>query len=127
MTGKEQIYRCDVCDNLIKVLHQGEGKLVCCDVPMVQLTGKNEGMGKEKHVPVIEKSDKSVIVKVGEIPHPMEEDHFIEWIELAADGKIFLKYLEPGFKPEVEFLLDTEQVNEIFVREYCSIHGLWKS
>jgi len=124
MTKLRQIYRCNVCGNIIEVLHAGVGTLVCCGQPMELLTEKTEDAGLEKHVPVIEKTETGYLVKVGSIPHPMEEKHYIEWIELVTDGKSCRKFLKPDEKPEALFEVKAEKV---WAREYCNIHGLWKS
>ena len=124
MTELKQIYRCNICGNIVEVLHAGVGTLVCCNQPMELLTEKTEDVGLEKHVPVIEKAETGYLVKVGSIPHPMEEKHYIEWIELIANGKSYRKFLKPGEKPEAFFEIKAENV---WVREYCNIHGLWKS
>jgi len=100
------------------------GTLVCCGQPMQLLEEKVEDVGKEKHVPVIEKTDTGVKVKVGSIPHPMEENHYIEWIELTAGDETFIKFLKPGEAPEVEFEV---KAGKLTAREYCNVHGLWKS
>lgn len=124
MTERMQVYRCNVCGNIVEVLHASVGELVCCGQPMELLEEKMEDVGKEKHVPVIEKTDTGIKVKIGSIPHPMEEGHYIEWIELIADGKSCIKFLKPGDKPEAEFEIKAEKIG---AREYCTIHGLWKS
>ena len=124
MTELRQIYRCNVCENIVEVLHAGVGTLVCCGQPMELLTEKTEDAGLEKHVPVIEKTETGYLVKVGSIPHPMEEKHYIEWIELVTDGKLCRKFLKPDEKPEALFEIKAEKV---WAREYCNIHGLWKS
>ena len=108
----------------MEVLHTGVGTLVCCGQPMELLAEKTEDVGLEKHVPVIEKTENGCLVKVGSIPHPMEENHYIEWIELIADGKSCRKFLKPSEKPEAFFEVKAEKVS---AREYCNIHGLWKS
>lgn len=122
MTKLNEKYRCNVCGNIVEVLHAGVGQLVCCGQPMELLEGKTEDEGQEKHVPVLEKTDKGIKVKVGSIPHPMEEKHYIEWIELIADKRIYRKFLNPGDKPEAEFEI---LANKIEAREYCNLHGLW--
>jgi len=124
MTELKQIYKCNICGNIVEVLHVGVGQLVCCGQPMELLTEKTKDVGLEKHVPVIEKTGKGVKVKVGSIPHPMEQKHYIEWIEIIADGRVYRKFLKPGDKPEAEFKITLEK---IMAREYCNIHGLWKS
>ncbi len=124
MTKKLQVYRCNVCGNIVEVLHAGAGQLVCCGQPMELLAEKTVDTGKEKHVPIIEKIDEGVKVKVGSTPHPMEEKHYIEWIEIIADGKVYRKFLKLGEVAEVEFKVKAEKIE---AREYCSIHGFWKS
>ena len=124
VTEKLQIYRCNVCGNIVEVLHPGEGELVCCGQSMELLEGRTEDIGKEKHVPIIEKTDRGIRVKVGSIPHPMERNHYIEWIEVIFNGRTFRKFLKPGDRPEVEFGVEEEKVE---ARVYCNVHGLWKS
>jgi superoxide reductase len=125
MTQLKEIYKCDICGNIVEVLHTGAGELVCCGEPMkLQQEKTQEQEGKEKHVPVIEKTDNGIKVKVGSIPHPMEQEHFIEWIEVIADGEIYRKHLNPGEAPEAEFCI---KAKEIKAREYCNVHGLWVS
>ena len=124
MTERKQIYKCNICGNIVEVLHAGVGQLVCCGQPMELLTEKTTDVGLEKHVPVIEKTAKGIKVKVGSVPHPMEQKHYIEWIEVIADGTSYRKFLNPGDKPEAEFKITAEK---IAAREYCNIHGLWKS
>jgi superoxide reductase len=124
MTGLGKIYKCRVCGNIVEILHQGAGELVCCGKPMELLKERTEDEGREKHLPVIEKGKSGIRVKIGSISHPMEEDHYIEWIEIIAAGRIYRKFLKPGDKPEVEFQIRAEKLE---VRDYCNIHGLWKS
>ncbi len=124
MTKKLQIYKCEICGNIIEVLHEGIGQLVCCGQTMKLLEEKTEEQGKEKHLPVIEKIDSGIKVKVGSVPHPMEEKHYIEWIEIQTEKGTFRKFLKPGNKPEEKFEIKD---NILKVREYCNIHGLWKS
>jgi superoxide reductase len=124
MTKLKQVYKCNICGNIVEVLHSGIGQLVCCGQPMELLTEKSVDVGLEKHVPVIEKAGNKVKVKVGSVPHPMEQKHWIEWIEVIADGRVYRKFLNPGEKPEAEFEITAEKLE---AREYCNIHGLWKS
>ncbi|UZE91750.1 MAG: desulfoferrodoxin [Methanosarcinales archaeon] len=124
MTELKQIYRCNVCGNIVEVLHAGKGELVCCGQPMELLGEKTEDVGKEKHVPVIEKTNSVIKVKVGSVPHPMEDAHYIEWIEIIADGNVYRKFLNSGDAPEVEFKVSTDKIE---ARSYCNVHGLWKS
>ncbi|MBA3066661.1 desulfoferrodoxin [bacterium] len=125
MTQKMQVYKCEICGNIVEMLHAGKGELVCCGQPMTLMPEKTqEQEGKEKHAPVIEKTAKGIKVKIGSIAHPMEEKHYIEWIELIAGESVCRKFLKPGDSPEAEFEINAENV---LAREYCSIHGLWKS
>jgi superoxide reductase len=123
MAQKLEIYKCEVCGNIVEVVHGGKGELVCCGQPMKLFKENTVDAAKEKHVPVVEKTAEGYQVKVGEVAHPMEEKHYIEWIELIADGKAYRQFLEPGSAPEAEFKIDADQVS---AREYCNIHGLWK-
>ena len=124
MTKLNQIYKCELCGNIVEVLHTGGGELVCCNQPMILLEENTTDAATEKHVPVIEKSDSSVTVKVGSVDHPMEEKHYIEFIELLADGKVYRKYLKPGDSPNAVFKITADKVE---ARAYCNLHGLWKA
>ncbi|MFH1505466.1 MAG: desulfoferrodoxin [archaeon] len=124
MTIQYEVYKCAACGNIVEVLHEGVGELVCCGMPMTLFREKTKDDGKEKHVPVVEKTEKGIKVKVGSVPHPMEDEHFIEWIEVIVDGKHHKKFMKPGETPEAEFCVQGE---EISVREYCTVHGLWKA
>lgn len=124
MTVQKQIFKCNVCGNIVEVLHAGVGQLVCCGQPMELLTEKTEDVGLEKHVPVIERVGNKVKVKVGSVPHPMEQKHYIEWIEIITNWGTCRKFLKAGDKPEAEFEIAAE---EIEAREYCNIHGLWRT
>lgn len=124
MTERLQVYKCEVCGNIVEVLHEGVGELVCCNQPMKLLEAKTKDEGKEKHVPVIEKTDEGFRVKVGSVPHPMEEKHHIEWIEAIADGKAYRTFLNAGDTPEAEFCIEADTIK---AREYCNVHGLWTS
>jgi len=124
MTEKLQIYKCEVCGNIVEMLHTGIGELVCCGQPMKLFVENTVDAAKEKHVPVNEKIDGGYKVTIGSVPHPMEEKHYIEWIELVAGNAAYRKFLQPGGKPEAVFLIDADQVT---AREYCNLHGLWKS
>ncbi len=122
MVKRYEVYKCEICGNVVEVIHGSVGQLVCCGQPMKLIEAKKEEQGYEKHLPVIEKQDDSIVVKVGSIEHPMEEKHYIEMIEvITKDGKILRKYLQPGDKPIARF--DVDEIKE--VREYCTIHGLW--
>ena len=124
MAESLQVYKCELCGNIVEVLHGGEGELVCCGQPMVFLEENTVDAAKEKHVPVIEKVDGGYKVKVGSVAHPMEEKHFIEWVEIIADGKAYREFLCPGQVPEAVFEINATTVS---AREYCNLHGLWKA
>ena len=124
MTEKLQVYKCDVCGNVVEVLDSGAGELVCCGQPMTLQQEKTEDAATEKHVPFIEQIDGGYRVRVGQnAAHPMEQKHYVQWIELLADGKACRQFLEPGDAPEAVFSVSGENVS---AREYCNIHGLWK-
>jgi len=123
MTERLQVYKCEVCGNIVEVLHEGKGELVCCKQPMKLLVENTVDAAREKHVPVVEKTAEGIKVKVGSVAHPMEEKHYIEWIEVIADGKAYRQFLKPGDVPEATFNIAAEQVT---AREYCNLHGLWK-
>jgi len=124
MAEQLQVYKCEVCGNIIEVLHGGAGELVCCSQPMKLFKENSVDAAKEKHVPVLEKTADGFKVKVGSIAHPMEEKHWIEWVELVVDGKVYRQFLKPGQAPEATFCLKGDKVG---AREYCNLHGLWKA
>jgi len=119
-----EIYKCEVCGNIVELLHEGQGELVCCGKPMKLFVENTVDAAREKHVPVIEKTSTGVKVKVGSVAHPMEEKHYIEGIEIITDGKAYRQFLKPGDAPEATFAI---QANNIIAREYCNLHGLWKA
>ncbi len=119
------IYKCEICGNIVEVLHEGVGALVCCGEEMKLQEEKIQDSKIEKHVPFIEKTENGIIVKVGQNQeHPMEEKHYIEWIQIFADGIAYRQFLKPGDKPQALFEINADKIN---AREYCNIHGLWKS
>ncbi len=125
MAEQKQVYRCKHCGNIVEVLHGGAGELVCCGEPMELLTEQEADQSTEKHVPVIEKQADGYLVTVGSTLHPMLEKHYIEWIELIADGdRVYRKYLKPGDEPKAFFKC---QANHVIAREFCNLHGHWKS
>lgn len=125
MTKKKEIYKCDICGNIVEVLNIGAESLVCCGQAMRLENEKTEDQGNEKHVPIIEKTDFGYKIKVGSIEHPMEGAHFIEWIEInSEDGKSGKKFLSPTDKPEADFYIKADKIT---ARAYCNIHGLWIS
>ena len=123
MTKRTQIYKCEICGNIVEVLHEGAGELVCCGRPMKLIVENTTDAAREKHVPVIEKTADGYKVSVGSVLHPMIDVHYIEWIELDTDGQVFRQYLKPGDTPVAIFKVSAEKLT---AREYCNIHGLWK-
>jgi len=124
MPKQLELYKCELCGNIVEMLHAGPGALVCCNEKMKLLAENTVDAAKEKHVPVIEIGKDAITVKVGSVAHPMEEKHYIEWIELIADGKAYLQFLKPGEKPEAVFPIFAKKVT---AREYCNLHGHWKA
>ena len=124
MADQLQVYKCELCGNIVEVLHGGDGELVCCNQPMKLYAENTEDAAVEKHVPVVEKTDCCVKVKVGSVAHPMDDDHYIEWIEIVADGKAYRQFLNPGDAPEATFAVTPA---DLTARAYCNLHGLWKS
>jgi len=130
MAERFEVYKCEVCGHIVEIEHNGKGELVCCGQPMKHRVENTVDAAVEKHVPVAERVDGKVTVKVGSVEHPMEEKHYIEWIEVIVDNKpageqfIYRKYLKPGDKPEAVFNIGD---GDIIVREYCNLHGLWKA
>lgn len=122
-TLQSQIYKCEICGNIVEVLHPGQGTLVCCGQPMKLIVENTVDAAREKHVPVIEKVANGYKVSVGSVLHPMIDTHYIEWIELIADGRSYRQFFKPGDTPVAYFEVAAEQVS---AREYCNLHGLWK-
>jgi len=124
MVKRLEVFKCEACGNIVEVVEGGDGELVCCGEPMKRMTENTVDAAKEKHVPVIESEPSGVHVTVGDVPHPMEEKHYIQWIELVAVGKAYRQFLEPGEPPRAFFPVDAEKLT---AREYCNLHGLWKA
>jgi len=124
MAALLNVYRCEVCGNMVELVHSGGGELVCCGQPMKLLAENSSDGAKEKHVPVVDKTADGYKVMVGSVAHPMEAVHYIEWIELLADGIAYRAFLKPGDKPEASFCVKASKVS---AREYCNKHGLWKA
>jgi len=122
-TERLQVYKCRVCGNMMEMIHAGAGTPVCCEQNMTLLKEGEIDASTEKHVPVIKKIDGGYQVTVGQVAHPMEEKHYIEWIELLADGKAYRQFLKPGEPPTAVFMLKADGV---IAREYCNLHGIWK-
>ncbi|MBC7252369.1 MAG: desulfoferrodoxin [Actinobacteria bacterium] len=124
MTERLQIYKCEICGNIVEVLHAGKGELVCCGQPMVLQAENTVDAAVEKHVPVVEVQEDGVLVKVGEVAHPMQDDHYIEWVQVLAGDMSYRIFLKPGIDPQGKFTVPREGIT---AREYCNLHGLWKS
>ncbi len=124
MAEQLEVYKCDLCGIMVEVVHSGGGELVCCDQPMNLFVENTVDAAREKHVPVIEKTAEGFTVKVGDVAHPMEAEHYIEWVEVIVGGKVYRQFLKPGEPPEATFCVDADQVT---AREYCNLHGLWKA
>jgi len=124
MAKQLEIYKCELCGNIVEVLHGGSGDLVCCGESMKLLTENTVDAAKEKHVPVISKVDGGYLVKVGEVEHPMTDAHMIEWIELIDGDRAYRTFLKPGGKPEAIFAIEAKNPT---AREHCNLHGLWKA
>ena len=124
MAERLEVYKCETCGNIVEVLDGGPGELVCCGQPMEHFVENTVDAAKEKHVPVIEKAGDGLKVKVGSVPHPMEKEHYIQWVEVIVDGKAYREFLEPGKAPEAAFNIKADKIT---AREYCNLHGLWKA
>jgi len=124
MAKSLEVYKCNLCGNIVEILHAGDGALVCCGEEMVLLNENTVDAAKEKHVPVIEKVDGGYKVTIGSVAHPMEEKHYIEWIELIADGKAYRQFLKPGEAPTATFNVAAKNVT---ARELCNLHGVWSA
>jgi superoxide reductase len=123
---RQQVYRCSVCGNVVEVLHVGGGELVCCGQPMLLEIVKKTEDGNEKHLPVVTVNGNEVSVKVGSVPHPMLEEHFIQWVECIVGENVYKKELKPNDAPEALFVVEGDTSNMI-VRAYCNVHGLWQA
>ncbi len=124
MTERYEVYKCTVCGNIVEVLHPGKGQLVCCNKPMELMKENTVDASYEKHIPVIERKEEDFEIRVGSAPHPMEETHYIEWIEILHDGRVLRQFLNPKDEPKAYF---KEKAEDVTAREYCNLHGLWKS
>lgn len=124
MTELHQIYKCALCGDMIEIILAGKGDLICCGQPMQLLKENTTDASLEKHVPLIVKTETGFKVIIGSVPHPMEQSHYIQWIELIADGKSYKEFLKPGMKPEAEFCV---KASKVMAREHCNLHGLWKA
>ena len=124
MAERMEIYKCEICGNIVEVLHGGKGTLVCCGEDMVLQVENTVDAAVEKHIPVVEVLEDGVLVKVGEVAHPMQDDHYIEWVQIIIGDRCSRIFLKPGMAPEGKFMSPKEGIT---AREYCNLHGLWKS
>lgn len=124
MAKRLDVYKCELCGNIVEVYNVGGGTLSCCGQDMKLMDEKSADLTTEKHVPVIEKIDGGYKVIVGSTPHPMTEEHYIQWIELIADGHALTHFLKPGDAAEATFMTSASKVT---AREYCNLHGNWKN
>jgi superoxide reductase len=124
MTKRLQIYKCEICGNIVEMLHEGKGELVCCGKPMKLMEEKTAEAAVEKHVPVIEKTAGGIKITVGSVPHPMKDEHYIEWVQVIAGGNAYRIFLKPGGAPGGVFKTD---LGDVKAREYCNVHELWRS
>lgn len=124
MTEKNQIYKCNICGNMVEIVHSGAGELVCHSQALALQQENTVEADQEKHIPVIGKNDDGFLVSVGSIDHPMVDEHYIEWIEIILDGFVYRQDLKPGDKPEAQFYFKGQNIS---ARAYCNLHGLWKS
>lgn len=124
MIERLQVYECEVCGNMVEILRAGGGELVCCGQPMTLHDENIVDASLEKHVPVVEKTKEGFKVTVGGVLHPMEEEHFIEWVQVIAGDKAYRQFLQPGQEPTAVFSIDAD---EVVAREFCNLHGLWKA
>lgn len=122
MPNRFEVYKCAHCGNIVEIMHGGAAPLVCCGQNMDLMKENSVDAATEKHVPVIEMGDGTITVKVGSVTHPMEDAHYIEWVELIADDMVYRKYLKPGEAPEATFNVTATKVT---AREYCNLHGQW--
>ena len=125
MSELYEVYKCKVCGSSVEVVDSKDAELVCHGQPMRELAENTVDASKEKHVPVVESTANGILVKIGSVPHPMEEKHYIEWIEVFTDDKIYKAQLKPGMAPQAEFPVKAGDVRT--VRELCNIHELWKA
>ena len=125
MTNLRELYHCSICGNVVEVVNTGATSLVCCNKPMEKLVAGVTDASLEKHVPIVESIENGIKVKVGSAPHPMEEKHFIRFIEVSTKNQVLRAELSPNQAPEASFLVKADDVVE--VREYCTLHGLWNA
>ncbi len=124
MAQRNEVYKCDLCGNIVEVLAGAAGALACCGEDMKLLKENTVDAAVEKHVPVSSDSSEGLLVNVGSVDHPMTDDHYIEWVELISGDTTYSVFLNPGDKPQVCF---PALEGDLTVRAYCNLHGLWKN
>lgn len=124
MSKRGEVYKCEKCGSIVEVLHESGGTLICCRDEMKRFEENKVDAATEKHIPVVLKIDGGYKVTVGSVDHPMDDEHYIEWIELVAGNEVYRRYLDPGQTPEATFKTDAA---DAYARAYCNLHGLWKS
>jgi superoxide reductase len=127
MSEQFEVYKCENCLAVVEVASGGRGALACCGSPMKHMAEGTVDAAREKHVPIVEKTDRGIKVKVGAAPHPMEEKHWIQWVEARGDNFRATRFLKPGDAPEAEFTCGCSGGGKVTVREYCNLHGCWKT
>ncbi|MDR3584910.1 MAG: desulfoferrodoxin [Desulfosporosinus sp.] len=125
MTNLRELYVCSICGNVVEVVNTGASALVCCNKPMEKLVAGSKDASLEKHVPILESINGGIKVKVGSVAHPMEEKHYIRFIEVLTTDQVLRAELAPSQAPEASFSVNANDVIE--VREYCTVHGLWQA
>ena len=125
MPKQLEVYKCELCGNIVEVMHGGDGALVCCGAPMKLMVEGTTDAAKEKHVPVLEETADGYTIKVGSVAHPMTPEHYIQWVELIMGAKVYREFLQPGQEPQASFKIDKKE--KPIAREYCNLHGLWKA
>ncbi len=125
MTQYGDYYHCKVCGHVVCILKPGSPTLVCCEQPMMRLEAKESDEGKEKHIPVVVPQGNNTMVKLGSIPHPMSEEHYFCFIDIAKKNNQHVRArLNPGDEPQALFQVNVMDVDTVYA--YCNIHGLWK-
>jgi len=127
MTSQLEIRKCSVCDTVIEVLESCGAEITCCGRPMDAMSAKCFAAGRQRHTPIVEQLDDGIRVTVGRMPHLMSHDHFIQWIELTANGRNYRQFLKPGMLPQAFFNVPTGESGEVQVRVMCKQDGLWSA
>ena len=118
-----KFYQCSICGNIVELVAGNMSRVRCCGKEMNEIAANTKDAALEKHVPVYEKDGDEIVVKVGEVEHPMTSEHYIKWIALIKDDMIIKVSLKPESKPEVRF----PYISGSEIYAYCNLHGLWKN